>query len=202
MRVTLYARVGVETDPPIEEQFATLRAWAAAAGHEVVAEFSDANLTAVRSRDPRPGQDNASRWALRGLTDMVAAVSLDRLGRSLPHLIGLMREFDSLGVGLYVADLDLDTTTERGRIMHRLMAGLDSFQKAIWGENVRRGQRKARTRGTRIGRPRLAPSTEAKIAAMLKAGVCPNRIRTLTHCGKAPIYRIKRELEGCLPPRT
>ena len=83
MRVTLYARVGVETDPSIEEQFATLRAWAAAAGHEVVAEFSDANLTAVRSRDPRPGQDNAVRYGLRGLTDIVAAVSLDRLGRSL-----------------------------------------------------------------------------------------------------------------------
>jgi len=201
MRVTLYARVGLETDPPIADQLNVLRAWAASSGHEVVAEFSDENLTAVRSRDPRPGQDNAVRYGFRGLTDMVAAVSLDRMGRSLPHLIALMREFDSLGVGVYVADLDLDTTTEHGRLLHRLMAGLDSFQKALWGENVRRGQRKARSRGTRIGRPRMAPSTEAKIAAMLRAGVCPNRIRTLTHCGKAPIYRIKRELEECLPPR-
>lgn len=201
MRVTLYARVGIESDPPIADQLHALRGWAAAAGHEVVAEFHDANLTAVKSRDPRPGQDNAVRYAFRGLTDMVAAVSLDRMGRSLPHLIGLMREFDSLGVGVYVADLDLDTTTERGRLVHRLMASLDSFQKAVWGENVRRGHRKARARGTRIGRPRLAPTTEAKIAAMLKAGVAPNRIRTLTHCGKAPIYRIKRELEACLPPR-
>jgi DNA invertase Pin-like site-specific DNA recombinase len=65
-------------------------------------------------------------------------------------------------------------------------------------ERARRGYRKARAKGKRIGAPRLSPSKENRVAALLQAGVCPHRVRTLTNVGKAAIYRIKRDLE-CKP---
>ena len=48
----------------------------------------------------------------------------------------------------------------------------------------------------KIGAPRMSRSLEDKIAALLKAGVKPDRIRTITHAGKSAIYRIRKDLEA------
>lgn len=195
-RFILYARRALDTDPTTEEQFAPLRAWALAAGHEVVAEYADENIDTRAARDPRPYLDRAIFDTLRGAADGIAAVSLDRLARSVGDLEKLLRELSVAGAGLYVADLDLDTRTPAGAAILRAVAAVVTFDKAVRVEALRRGHRKARAKGVKIGAPRMSRSLEDKIAALLKAGVKPDRVRTITHAGKSAIYRIRKDLEA------
>ncbi len=197
-RIAIYVRVAIETDPPLEERLRMLRDWAQAKGHDVVAEYTDESLTNLKKNEPRPGLDKLSYFAVRGKADMVAALSLDRLGRSIKHLLALMREFETLGVGVYVHNLALNTMTPAGTLMFSVLASLADFNRAVMSERSRRGVQKARARGKRIGAPKLSPSLENKVAALLLSGVCPNRVRTMTHVGKSAIYRIKKDLE-CKP---
>ncbi|HCT8042084.1 recombinase family protein [Pseudomonas aeruginosa] len=195
-RFILYARRALDTDPATEDQFAPLRAWALAAGHEVVAEYADENIDTRAARDPRPYLDRAIFDTLRGAADGIAAVSLDRLARSVGDLEKLLREFSVAGAGLYVADLDLDTRTPAGRALIDATAAVVAFDKACRVEALRRGHRKARAKGVKIGAPRIARSLEDKVAALLKAGVKPHRIRTITHVGASTVTRIRKELEA------
>ncbi len=195
-RFILYARRALDTDPATEEQFAPLRAFCAAAGHEVVAEYADENIDTRAARDPRPYLDRAIFDTLRGAADGIAAVSFDRLARSVGDLEKLLRELSVAGAGLYVADLDLDTRTPAGAAILRAVAAVVTFDKAVRVEALRRGHRKARAKGVKIGAPRMSRSLEDKIAALLKAGVKPDRVRTITHAGKSAIYRIRKDLEA------
>ncbi|MCX8997667.1 hypothetical protein NOF55_11190 [Rhizobiaceae bacterium BDR2-2] len=72
-RFILYARRALDTDPVTEDQFAPLRAWALAAGHDVVAEYADENIETRAARDPRPYLDRAIFDTLRGAADGIAA---------------------------------------------------------------------------------------------------------------------------------
>lgn len=195
-RFILYARRALDTDPATEDQFAPLRAFCAAAGHEVVAEYADENIDTRAARDPRPYLDRAIFDTLRGAADGIAAASFDRLARSVGDLEKLLRELSVAGAGLYVADLDLDTRTPAGAAILRAVAAVVTFDKAVRVEALRRGHRKARAKGVKIGAPRMSRSLEDKIAALLKAGVKPDRVRTITHAGKSAIYRIRKDLEA------
>lgn len=126
----------------------------------------------------------------------IAAVSFDRLARSVGDLEKLLRELSVAGAGLYVADLDLDTRTPAGAAILRAVAAVVTFDKAVRVEALRRGHRKARAKGVKIGAPRMSRSLEDKIAALLKAGVKPDRVRTITHAGKSAIYRIRKDLDA------
>lgn len=195
-RFILYARRALDTDSTTEDQFAPLRAWCASSGHEVVAEYADENIDTRAARDPRPYLDRAIYDTLRGAADGIAAASLDRLARSVGDLEKLLRELSVAGAGLYLADLDLDTRTPAGGAILRAVSAVVAFDKACRVEALRRGHRKARAKGVRIGAPRMSRSLEDKIASLIKAGVKPNRIRTITHAGSSAITRIKRELEA------
>lgn len=195
-RFILYARRALDTDPATEDQFAPLRAFCAAAGHEVVAEYADENIDTRAARDPRPYRDRAIFDTLRGAADGIAITSFDRLARSVGDLEKLLRELSVAGAGLYVADLDLDTRTPAGAAILRAVAAVVTFDKAVRVEALRRGHRKARAKGVKIGAPRMSRSLEDKIAALLKAGVKPDRVRTITHAGKSAIYRIRKDLEA------
>lgn len=192
----LYTRRALESCPEHSEQLARLAAWATAAGHEIVAEYSDDTTEKKTSRDARPMLDRALYDAIRGAGVIIAATSLDRVGRSVGDLERLLLELRAAGAGLYVADLDLDTTTAEGGQALRHLSALIAFDQACRAEAVRRGHRKARAKGTRVGGVPMPRSQEAKIAALLQAGVKPDRVRKLTHAGKYAIYRIKRDLEA------
>lgn len=201
--VILYSRRAVHCCPEHDAQLAPLRSWAHAAGHEVIAEYSDDSTEKKTSRDARPLLDRAIRDALRGAARVIiAAASLDRLARSMGDLERLTLELGAAGAGLYVADLDLDTTTDDGMRRLRDLSALIAFDQAVRAEAITRGHRKARAKGVHIGGVTMSPSREAKIAGLLMAGVKPDRVRKLTNAGKSAIYRIKRDLESGKAPQT
>jgi len=129
-RVALYARVSTNKDQTVDNQLLALREWAAGRGHTVVAEFIDQGISGARGRDKRPGLDDMLKAAVLGKLDMVAVTALDRLGRSLPHLITTVGELEALKVGLFVRDLALDTSTPAGQLMFNVMGSLAQFERA------------------------------------------------------------------------
>jgi DNA invertase Pin-like site-specific DNA recombinase len=89
--------------------------------------------------------------------DIVAAWSVDRLGRSLTDLLELLRELHVKGVDLFLHQQGLDTSTPAGRAMYQLMPVFAEFERAMLRERVISGLARAKDQGTRLGRPQITP---------------------------------------------
>ena len=193
-RVALYARVSTNKDQSVETQLFALRDWAVARGHEVVAEYTDEGISGAKGRDKRPALDAMMKDAARGKFDMVAVTALDRLGRSLQHLVGMVAELDALRVGLFVQNMALDTSTPVGRLMFNMVGAFAEFERGLIRERTLLGLERARRRGSRLGRPKVGPTTERQIVALLEAQTPVNRIVRQTGVGVSVVYRIKKAM--------
>jgi DNA invertase Pin-like site-specific DNA recombinase len=104
----------------------------------------------------RPGLDNALMIARRG--DQIMVTKLDRLGRSLEHLIELSKQLQSRGVDLVVLDQGIDTSTAVGRMFFQIIGAIAEFEHALMSERTRDGLAAARARGRTGGqKPKLGP---------------------------------------------
>jgi DNA invertase Pin-like site-specific DNA recombinase len=149
-RVGVYLRVST-AEQTTENQRRELIAVAERDGWAVVRVFEDAGISGAKSRDGRPGLDALVKAVARREIDMVAAWSVDRLGRSLTDLLELLREMHSKGVDLFLHQQGLDTSTPGGRAMFQMMGVFAEFERAMLRERVVSGLARARESGTRLG---------------------------------------------------
>lgn len=111
----------------------------------------------------RPELDKALLVAKR-VGDKLVITKLDRLGRSLEHLIVLARDLKTRGVDLVVLDQGVDTSTPAGRMFFQILGAIAEFEHALMSERTRDGLDAARARGRTGGqKPKLTPR-QAKIA--------------------------------------
>jgi DNA invertase Pin-like site-specific DNA recombinase len=104
----------------------------------------------------RPGLDKALLIARHG--DHLVVTKLDRLGRSLEHLIELSKELQSRGVDLVVLDQGIDTSTAVGRLFFSIIGAIAEFEHALMSERTMDGLAAARARGRTGGqKPKLGP---------------------------------------------
>ena len=82
----------------------------------------------------------------------MAAWSVDRLGRSLQHLVGFLNELQALNCHLYLHQQAIDTTTPSGRAMFQMCGVFAEFERAIIVERVNSGLARAKAKGVRLGR--------------------------------------------------
>jgi len=119
-RAGVYLRVSgvylrVSTDgQTTQNQRRELEAVAAHSGWEVVDFYEDAGISGSNGREKRPGFDRLLNDATARKINMVAAWSVDRLGRSLQHLVGFLNELQALNCNLYLHQQAIDTTTPSG----------------------------------------------------------------------------------------
>ena len=91
--------------------------------------------------------------------DTLVVWRLDRLGRSLKHLIHLVEKLDQRGIGLRSLRENIDTTTSGGRLVFHLFGALAEFERSVIRERTQAGLSAARARGRQGGRPkRLSPN--------------------------------------------
>lgn len=147
--VALYARVST-ADQNLEPQLHALREHAQRVGAESV-EFVDHGISGAKDR--RPGLDAMMDACRRGEASAVVVVKLDRLGRSLHHLLTLLGELEALGIDLVSLDDGLDTSTAVGRLFFQVRAAFSEYERALIVERVRAGIAAARRRGQKLGRP-------------------------------------------------
>ena len=99
-KVALYARVSTDKQS-CENQLIELRATASRMGYEVVQEFVDNGISGAKGRQDRPALHAMMKMATQRRFDMVMVWSIDRLGRSLQHLIELLNELHSMNIDLF-----------------------------------------------------------------------------------------------------
>src|ERR1700749_4171268 len=113
-RVGIYIRVSTDGQTTANQR-RELEAVAARSGWEVVGIYEDAGISGAKGREKRPGFDRLLKDATARKVDMIAAWSVDRLGRSLQHLVGFLNELQALNCNLYLHQQAIDTTTPSGR---------------------------------------------------------------------------------------
>ena len=118
-RVGIYLRVSTDGQTT-QNQRRELEAVAARSGWEVVAIYEDAGISGSNGREKRPGFDRLLNDATTRKINMIAAWSVDRLGRSLQHLVGFLNELQALNCHLYLHQQAIDTTTPSGRAMFQM----------------------------------------------------------------------------------
>ncbi|MEE8550354.1 MAG: recombinase family protein [Gemmatimonadota bacterium] len=152
MRVALYARCST-ADQSVDLQLDGLRDYAKVRGFEVVEEYLDEAQSGATAR--RPGLDQLLDDAHRRRFDAVVVWKLDRLGRSLHHLLTVAGEFEALGVDLIVLDDGIDTTTPAGKLFFQIRGAFAEYERALIRERTIAGVAAAKRRGKRLGRPRV-----------------------------------------------
>ena len=148
-RAAVYARVSTLDQDP-ENQLAELRRYVEARGW-IGVEFVDRGVSGTRDR--RPALDRLIRDAKRRRFDVLVCWRLDRLGRSLRHLVTLLDELQALGVGFVSLGEGIDLSTPAGKLQLHILAALAEFERGRIQERVRVGLARARRQGTRLGRP-------------------------------------------------
>jgi DNA invertase Pin-like site-specific DNA recombinase len=91
----------------------------------------DAGISGAKGRRDRPALDALLKCVARREVDMVAAWSVDRLGRSLTDLLDFLRELHAKGVDLFLHQQGLDTSTPSGRAMFQMMGVFAEFERAM-----------------------------------------------------------------------
>lgn len=193
LRAALYARVSTDrqsTDNQVNE----LRLAAKRLGWEIVAEFVDSGISGAKGRKERPQLDALLKGVARKEFDLVASWSVDRLGRSLIDLVGLLQELHATGVDLYLHQQGVNTTTPAGKALFGMMGVFAEFERGMIQERVRAGMARAKIQGTRsgnaIGRPAVSGQVEEQILALRAQGLGMIRIAKQAGCGVSVVQRV------------
>jgi DNA invertase Pin-like site-specific DNA recombinase len=194
-RVAIYARVSTDGQT-VENQLRELRAVAERHGWNMIATFVDKGISGAKGRDQRPALDKLHKGIARRDFDMVAAWSVDRLGRSLQHLVELLGELKAKGLDLYLHQQGLDTSTPAGRAMFQMLGVFSEFERAMIQERVRAGLRRAVAQGKTLGRPRVPPETERAIARKLRAGIGMCKAAKQLGVGVSVVVRVRDQLRA------
>jgi DNA invertase Pin-like site-specific DNA recombinase len=188
-RVGIDLRVSTK-DQTTENQLRELLQVAERAGWEVVRTFEDAGVSGAKGRDRRPGYDALLKAVARREIDLVAAWSVDRLGRSMQDLVAFLEDLRSHGADLYLHQQALDTTTPSGRALFGMMAVFAEFERAMIQERVNAGLARAKAEGKRLGRPTVGGGMEAKVRDLRATGMGIVKVAKTLGIGVSAVQRI------------
>ena len=197
--VALYLRVSTD-EQTVENQRRELVAACERRGWRVAAEYVDAGISGAKGRGDRPGFDRLHKAIVRGKFDVVAAWSVDRLGRSLQDLVGFLGELHAAKVDLYLDRQGVDTSTPAGKALFQMLGVFAEFERSLIVERVRAGIARAQREGTRsgkaFGRPKISAEREAAVRASLAAGTGIRKTARLCGTGNETVARIAAEMRG------
>lgn len=135
---------------------------------------------------------------------MVAAWSVDRLGRSLRDLINFLEEIRERGVDLYLHKQALDTSTTTGRAMFALLSIFSEMERSILVERIHAGLNRVRSEGVKkLGRPPTDPKVVERVKRLLQQGTGIRPTATKLKVSTGLVQRVKAEMieTGDLLPR-
>lgn len=173
-----YARVSTQ-DQKLDLQRQAL----VAAGCETV--FED-QISGTRQK--RQGLDKV--LALLGPDVVLVVWKLDRLGRSLSHLVEVLSQIEGKGAGFISLSENIDTTSAGGRLVFHMMAALAEFERALIIERTQAGLAAATARGVKLGRKRSLSQQQVQHArALLESGETGHAVSSSLGVSRATLYR-------------
>jgi DNA invertase Pin-like site-specific DNA recombinase len=201
-RVGIYLRVSTG-EQTTENQRRELVAVAERAGWSIVDVYEDAGVSGAKGRDRRPAFDRLLKDATRRKLDMVAAWSVDRLGRSMADLVGFLNDLREVGCDLYLHQQALDTSTPSGRAFFQMLGVFAEFERAMIQERVKAGLARAKAQGKTLGRARVTDAKAAEVQRLRAEGLGIVKTAKLAGVGVSVVQRLEREAGGeTVPPET
>ena len=188
-RIVIYLRVSTSKQDT-ENQRRELEAVAERSGWQVVKVYEDAGISGAKGRAQRPGLDAMLKAVNAREFDLVAAWSVDRLGRSLTDLLGILQSLHDKGIDLFLHQQGLDTSTSAGKAMFQMLGVFAEFERGIIRERVNAGLARAKEKGIKLGRRKVAPSVEERILALRKAGTGIVKIGRTVGVGTSVVQRV------------
>jgi len=155
-----------------------------------VAVYEDAGISGAKGREQRPGFDKLLKAVARREVDMVAAWSVDRLGRSLQDLVGFLSDVQAKGCDLYLHQQALDTSIPSGRAMFGMLGIFSEYERAMIRDRVNSGLARAKAQGKILGRPKAYAGVEGRIRELRGQGLGIQKIAKTVGCGVSVVQRI------------
>ncbi len=184
MAIIGYTRIST-TDQSSDLQTDALRA----AGCSKI--FSDQMSGA---RHDRPGLQQALDYVRDG--DTLVVWRLDRLGRSLSHLISVVEQLQRRGVELKSLTEQIDTNTSSGKLVYSILARLADYERSLIRERVNAGLEAARKRGRIGGRRKVIDAAKARsIRAMRAQKITTSEILESAQISRATLFRFYKDEE-------
>ncbi len=122
--------------------------------------------------------------------DTLVVVRLDRLGRSMPHLVATVHELAERGVGFRSLAESIDTTSAAGRLVLHIFASLADFERELIRERTREALAAKKRRGEPVGRrPALNSSRLSAAREMLESGHGAAHVARVLKVGRSTLYR-------------
>jgi DNA invertase Pin-like site-specific DNA recombinase len=152
--------------------------------------FEDCGVSGIALQ--RPGLEAALKRV--GAGDVLTVWKLDRLGRSLPHLIQTVARLGEQGAGFASLSESIDTTTAGGKLVFHIMGALADFERSLIVERVTAGIAAAKKRGKHVGRPRkLTPEQIAHARDAIDSGMqTPAGMAALLGVDHSTLWRAMR----------
>lgn len=136
----------------------------------------------------RPGLDRALASLKTG--DVLVVWKLDRLGRSMGHLVQLISDLGKRDVGFRSLTEAIDTTSAQGKLLFHIMGALAEFERSLLIERTRAGVAAAKKRGQHVGRPRALTGTQiAHARELLSQDKRPAEVAAILGVARSTLYR-------------
>lgn len=125
--------------------------------------------------------------------DVLVVWKLDRLGRSLSHLVGVLAELQGRGVAFQSLTEAIDTESAAGRLMGHILGALAEFERSLIVERTQAGLKAAKQRGQKLGRkPSLSEEQRQHARDLLAKGESPAAVARLLNVCRATLYNSLR----------
>lgn len=122
--------------------------------------------------------------------DTLVVTKLDRLARSVAHLVEILGQLEAKGVALRILGMGVDTATPTGKLMLTILGGVAEFEREIMLERQREGIAKAKAEGKYKGRAPTARAKADQVLTLHGEGIGGTEIAKRLGIGRASVYRI------------
>jgi len=147
--------------------------------------------------DRRPGLSQLLQNARARKIDVIVVTKLDRLARSVRHLVTILDELVSLNVDFVSVGDQIDMTTPSGRLMFHIVGAFAEFEKSLVSERTRSGLEHAKRKGKILGRPKIRD--DLAILKLRSQGLSYSQIDRNLKCGRSAIYRALKSVAKTSP---
>ena len=128
--------------------------------------------------------------------DTLVVTKLDRLARSVAHLLEVLEGVEAKGASLRILSMGIDTGTATGKLMLTVLGSVAEFERSIMLERQREGIAKAKAAGKYTGRKPTAKAKTEDILKLANEGMKPLKIAAALGIGKSSVYRILDEAKA------
>jgi len=150
MKIGIYVRCSTN-DQNTDTQLLALRDYCQRNEYQVVKEYTDNGISGAKNS--RPAFNKMLADIRAGKISCVLVYKLDRIGRSLQHLLNLFEEFDSRGIEFISLTQNINTSTPEGKMFLRMLMVLAEYERELIVSRVKAGLERAKKEGKTLGRP-------------------------------------------------